>query len=59
MKHPFRNLEITGSNNTIVKLWGDSTCLHIFVGHTDTMRGLGVMLNVGFPYATHDGSTRL
>jgi hypothetical protein len=53
------NLEITGSNNTIVKLWGDSTCLYIFVGHIDTVCGLGVMLNAGFLSGSHDGSKGL
>ncbi|XP_042494944.1 phospholipase A-2-activating protein [Macadamia integrifolia] len=53
------NLACTGSSDSTLKLWRGKTCLHTFVGHTDTVRGLAVMPGLGILSASHDGSIRL
>ncbi|CAL5377236.1 unnamed protein product [Camellia sinensis] len=46
---------VTGSSDTTLKLWKGRTCVHTFVGHTDTVRSLAVMPDLGILSASHDG----
>ncbi|RWW24542.1 hypothetical protein GW17_00011160 [Ensete ventricosum] len=45
-----------GSSDSTLKLWRGRTCLHTFVGHADTVRGLALMPGYGILSASHDGS---
>ncbi|GLT55414.1 hypothetical protein SLA2020_285370 [Shorea laevis] len=47
---------VTGSSDATLKVWRGKTCIHTFVGHTDTVRGLEVMSGFGILSASHDGS---
>ncbi|KAL5987129.1 hypothetical protein ACLOJK_041125 [Asimina triloba] len=45
----------SGSSDGTLKLWRGRTCVHTFVGHKDTVRGLAVMPALGILSASHDG----
>ncbi|URE01794.1 PUL domain [Musa troglodytarum] len=49
----------TGSSDSTLKLWRGRTCLHTFVGHADTVRGLAFMPGYGILSASHDGTIKL
>jgi len=50
---------LTASADRTIKLWSGEECSHTYTGHTDVVRALANIPNLGFLSASNDGTVRL
>lgn len=43
-----------GSADRTIKLWQEHKCMQTFTGHTDAVRGLALMPDIGFASCSND-----
>jgi phospholipase A-2-activating protein len=48
------NSELLGSADKTIKLWHQHKNIHTFHGHTDAVRGLAIIPDIGFASCSND-----